>query len=325
MDSPARSSHSARLVRLSEELDEELPGVLGGEFDRLPLLEELDYALRPPVHEGRVPTFGAIVTPASEPDQWQEITGMSVSHRLTQALSNPATRRFADGMTSWVIRRGDGTTELVVFDRLVSSERDMVLVSEASESVLVQRHPAGTVRMVGQFGVARSTPSGWLHQPPVEGWLDAVEACKTPEQLAVLKRLLRFAVHDLGSRRVGALLVFQTAPITGGVEDRLATPPPLRIERPANLAPLGHVLSQVDGAAIFDGDGVLTHLGARLSPTRESEQKVEAWGGTRHTNARRYSYDQPDAVVIAVSEDGPVTVFQAGEVLGRSQDDIAER
>ena len=320
----ARSPLSPRLARLSQELDEELPGVLGAEFDRLPLLEELDYALRPPVHEGRVPSFGAIVTPASEPQQWEEITGIAVSHRLTRSLSNPATRRFADGMTSWVIRRDDDTTELVVFDRLVSSERDLVIVSEASESVVVQRHPVGTVRLVGPFGVVRQTPAGWLFQPPVGGWLDAVDACQTDEQRAVVKRLLRFAVHDLGSRRIGALLVYQPSPVSGGVEDRNPTPPPLRIERPANLAPLGHVLSQVDGAAIFDGEGVLTHLGARLSPTRESEQNVAALGGTRHTNARRYSYDQPDAVIIAVSEDGPVTVFQAGNVLGRSHDDAPD-
>jgi hypothetical protein len=316
----AEDPPSGRLRRLREELDDELPGIVAQLGSPGALLDELDYAMRPPVHEGRVPTYGAIVTPVSEPIEWESLTGISVSHRLTRDLSNAATRRFADGMTSWVVRRDDATTELVVFDRLVSSERDLVIVSDNSGGVLVQRHPTGTVRLVGPFGVVRSTQGGWLHQPPVEGWLDAVRACQTDEEQLLLKRLLRFAVHDLGSRRIGALLVYQTAPaLSERVEERLPAPPPLRLERPANLAPLGHVLSQVDGAAIFNGEGVLTHLGVRLVPSRRAEQAVEPIGGTRHTTARRYSFDEPDAVVIAVSEDGPVTVFRRGELLGRSR------
>ncbi len=311
---------TARLRRLADELREEAPGILDGIDHPEAVIAELDYAIRPRMHEGRVPTYGAIVTPRSEPSEWENLTGIAVSHRLTRSLSNDATRMYADGMTSWVVRRPGGTTELAVFDRLVSSERDLVIVAETSGAVLVQRHPMGTVRIVGSFGVLRSTPAGWLFQPPVATWLDAIGACETPEQHRVLLRLLRFAVHDLGARRIGALLVFQAAPASPDlIEDRLAPPPPLRIERPANLAPLGHVLSQFDGAAVFDGDGVLTHLGARLVPSRNAERRVDAIGGTRHTSARRYSYDEPRAVVIAVSEAGPVTVFRAGETLGRSR------
>ena len=51
----------------------------------------------------------------------------------------------------------------------------------------------------------------------------------------------------------------------------------------------------------------------------EAEETVDPFGGTRHTSGRRYSYDDPRATVIAVSEDGPVTVLRNGAVLGRSQ------
>ena len=272
-----------------------------------------------------MPTFGAIIAPETEPGSWEEHTGLALTHTAARDLSNSDTRMFADGMTSWVLRRGDGTTEMVVFDRAVSSERDLVIVGEAAVGVMVQRHPMGVVRMVGSFGVVRSTPGGWLHQPPVDEWLSEMDGCQTSDQQALLKRLLRFAVHDLGSRRIGGLLVFHIAPPSADrFEERLPAPPPLRVERPSNLAPLGHVLSQIDGAAIFDGDGVLTHLGPRLVPSRTAEQNVEPMGGTRHTTARRYSYDEPGALVIAISEDGPVTVFRSGEVLGRSRPDASE-
>jgi DNA integrity scanning protein DisA with diadenylate cyclase activity len=135
----------------------------------------------------------------------------------------------------------------------------------------------------------------------------------------VLEAMLEFAVHDLGSLGIGALLVYRPDSRPGPpVEERLPTPPPLRIRKAAHLAPLRHVLAQIDGAAIFDADGVLRQLGVRLVPSREAEQTVEAIGGTRHTSGRRYSRDDPWSTVVAVSEDGPVSVLRNGEVLGRS-------
>ena len=78
------------------------------------------------------------------------------------------------------------------------------------------------------------------------------------------------------------------------------------------------MLAQVDGAAFVDSSGILRRLGVRLIPSASAEGTVDAVGGTRHTSARRYSADDPDAVVVAVSEDGPVTVFRGGRVIGRS-------
>lgn len=44
----------------------------------------------------------------------------------------------------------------------------------------------------------------------------------------------------------------------------------------------------------------------------------------RHTSGRRYSFDDPTATVIVVSEDGPVTVLRGGALLAISpaSDDI---
>ncbi len=319
------STAPGRLRRLVEEVEEELPALQNSPDLAPAVWEELAYALRPPVHEGRVPTYGAVIGAEIEPEEWVTGTALSVHYRMGRALSNEATRRFADGISSWVLRGVGGApatdTELVVFDRPAVSERDLVVVAEVAGGVVVQRHPSGSVRLVGPFGVVRATPGGWQHQPPVDRWLDGVSACQAEGQQAVLKRLLRFAVHDLGSRRIGALLVFHLAPPDPARRElRMKAPPGLTVEQPVNLAPLQHVLSQLDGAAMFDSSGVLTALGARLVPTRTAEESVAPFRGTRHTNARRYSFDEPNAVVIAVSEDGPVTVFRKGEIVGQSHD-----
>ena len=321
-----QSMSAGRLRRLREELGEEFPDVVS-DLDSSPgVWEELAYALRPPIHEGRIPTYGAVVDATSAPEEWTENTGLTVHYRMARTLSSAATRRFADGISSWVLRRSDevndsDSTELVVFDRPSASERDLVVVSEAAAGFVVQRHPSATVRLVGPFGVVRSTPVGWQHQPPIDHWLDAVEVCSSEVQRKVLRRLLRFAVHDLGSRRIGAILVHHLEPARPtGFETRLPAPPPLDVRQPVNLAPLQHVLSQLDGATLFDEAGTLQALGVRLVPSREAEEMVPPIGGTRHTNGRRYSHDEPDAVVIVVSEDGPVTVFRRGRILGRTGD-----
>ncbi len=132
----------------------------------------------------------------------------------------------------------------------------------------------------------------------------------------MLEALLEFAVHDLGSLGIGSLLIHRPDDEPGpAVEARLPTPPALVITHATHLAPLRHALAQVDGAAVFDGGGVLRQLGVRLIPSSTAEADVDPLGGTRHTSARRYSHDDPRATVIAVSEDGPVSVLRAGELL----------
>jgi hypothetical protein len=310
-----------RLRRLAEELEESgLPAQEPGELRDM-VLREIDYALRPPVHERRVASQGTIVEPRSDPATWAAGARLDISRGRIENQPLPAARRFADGLSCWVLRRTDGTNEWVVFDRPAGSERDLVVLADVLDATLIQRHPAGAVRVVGRFGVLRWQGLSWHHEPPVSSWIDTVTASSHHGDPQVLEALLEFAVHDLGSRGIGSLLIYRSDTGPGPpVEERLPTPPRLQIREAYQLAPLRHALAQVDGAAVFDRDGVLRRLGVRLVPSSAAEETVAAFRGTRHTSGRRYSYDDPGATVIAVSEDGPVSVLRNGAVLGRSRD-----
>jgi hypothetical protein len=309
-----------RLRRLAEELHEAGFEADGDDTWFLLVLTELDYALRPPIHERRVPTFGAIVEPSEDPELWSERAELPITRRSSKGYPAAGARRFADGMSSWFVRRRTGDNELLVFERPAGSERDLVVLAEATGGTMVQRHPRGTIRLVGQaLGVMRWDGIAWHHEPPVARWIDSVADFCLEGDRSVFIELLEFAVHDLGSRGIGAILIYHPGDDDqSNIELRLPTPPPLDIGRAADLAPLVHVLGQVDGAAVFDERGTLRQLGVRLVPSVEAESDVEGYGGMRHTAARRYSYDAPRSTIVVVSEDGPVTVLRNGEVVGSS-------
>jgi len=308
-----------RLRRLAEELEESGLRPEGTEDFRAMLLEEVDRALRPAVHERRVASSGTILEPRSDPRTWASGAQLEFTRGPVGQPSLAAIRPFTDGLSSWLVRRSGGSDEWMVFDRPAGSERDLVVLAGVFEATIIQRHPAGSVRVVSSFGVLRWEGFRWHHEPPVSSWTDTITPGSADGDPAVLEAMLRFAIHDLGSMGIGALLIYRSDAEPGPpVEERLPTPPPLRIEKAAHLAPLRHALAQVDGAAVFDASGVLRQLGVRLVPSSEAEETVKALRGTRHTSGRRYSYDDARATVIAVSDDGPISVFRNGAVLGPS-------
>jgi hypothetical protein len=310
-----------RLRRLADELEETGLPLSADEPFRTMLLEEVDHSLRPAVHERRIPSGGTILEPKADPARWSAGTQLTITRTPVARDALAASRRFVDGLSSWLVRRAsDPGDEWVLFDRPAGSERDLVVLADVWDAVIVQRHPAGVVRVVGHFGVLRWEGLAWHHEPPVTTWMEALTAGTFTGNQDVVAAMLRLAVHDLGSLGIGALLIYQPDnDLTPTVEERLPKPPPLQIRTASHLAPLRHALAQVDGAAVFDGEGVLRGLGVRLIPSADAERTVRALGGTRHTSGLRYSHDDPSATLIAVSEDGPVSVLQSGRVVARSE------
>ena len=314
-----RTPSPQQLRRLGEELSEvglDLDGT--APWHALALIE-IDYALRPTVHERRVPSYGAIISPGVDAAVWEDRTELEVAIRPVGDTDVAAARRYADGQSSWLVLRHDADESWAVFDRPAGSERDLVVLAESLDAVVVQRHPNGAVRVVGNFGVLRWNGLTWHHEKLVSAWFDLVTACKPFADEQMLETLLEFAVHDLGARGIGATLIAQPdMRLEARFEHRLPAPPRLQISKATDLAPLRHALAQVDGASLFDADGTLRAIGVRLVPSVDAEMTIDAFRGTRHTSARRYSADDPDATVIVVSEDGPVTVMRAGHLLGAS-------
>lgn len=67
---------------------------------------------------------------------------------------------------------------------------------------------------------------------------------------------------------------------------------------------------------------MIRQVGVRLIASEDAETSVDGLKGMRHTSARKYSFDDPKATVIVVSEDGPVTLLRGGEIIGASPAEV---
>ncbi len=132
-----------QLARLVEEMGEAGLDLRGTAPWHDIAVGEIDYALRPDIHERRVPSFGAFIEPTTDPDSWAAVTMLSAERRKLGSHSPEAARYYADGMSSWLLRRVDGDDEWVVFDRPAGSERDLVVLSEALGALAGATAPVG--------------------------------------------------------------------------------------------------------------------------------------------------------------------------------------
>lgn len=61
------------------------------------LLEEVDLALRPPVHERRVPSTGTFLDPQTDAETWCSRTQLEISHTPVGQGPIGDARRYVDG------------------------------------------------------------------------------------------------------------------------------------------------------------------------------------------------------------------------------------
>ena len=308
-----------RLQRLADELLDEGVPALDGAPDPVSALVELAYALRPQLHEGRVPTYGVLMPPVTPTFDREHRIGADTIDLIDVAqLDVQFARRFADGVTSFAVRSGDTITSIAGFGRNMADEYDLVGLQAQLGGLIIQRHPGGQVRVFGPHGVVRWNGITWHHDAPVDAWIERLATVTGDLPLDAVRPLLRFAIHELGGRRIGATLIWRPTehpPPARGLEPLVHHAPRLRLDHVGEEAAIAQALSQTDGAAIFDEEPALVALGIRLGPSPQAEAAVPAMSGMRHTSAVRYSYDNPHAVLIVVSEDGPVTLMHAGRAI----------
>lgn len=303
-----------RVARLRAELHEELGLVLPDEA-----LEELAFTRYSAPHEGKRSAYGAVVGPF---DQEQgrpshpplpSLAGFLDSGRPIEVL-----RLYADGRTSFVMRRPGGEPTLGIDPAWRGDEATLAAYANRTQTVVLQRLASGRIRIFDGVRVCSEEGGSWLSRPTAASYFEQLAPHLSPDAHPVARTILDLCVHTLSPAGHGATVVWfpdGQEPSGPFLDDSVAaTPPALSAAQPDHAAAIGHALGQLDRAVLLDAAGRLVRANITLS-SRPEDANLGFTGGTRHNSAGRYSAADERGVVFVVSADGPVTVLRAGQIL----------
>ena len=304
--------------RLAEELDEDGIELHDEVAIRHLLLDELDYARRIPMFEGRRPLYGSFSMPPgstiSDADGVADL--VDLGH-----MPREVARMFADGRSAFIVNRPDDAAALVCFDRPVQYEAELVRLQELTGARIVQRTAVvGQVRLFTEHVVVAWDGVQWTARPTAAALVPALQRCAPDLKADVAHGLLDLAVHWLSPARVGATIVvheqgFEWAAMDVATKSRA---PALSITNQRHFPALFAALLQHDLATLVTADGSVEYLGVGLRASAEAEAAVDSDRGMRHRSAQRFSFDHPSTTIAVVSENGPVTIFRGGRAMSLS-------
>jgi DisA bacterial checkpoint controller nucleotide-binding len=307
-------SGSAR--RLGEELEDDGIKLEEDELVRDLLLEELDYARRIPMFEGRRPLYGSFSMP---PGMSITTAGGIADLVPLDGLPPEMARTFADGRSTFVVNRHEESPVLVCFNRPVQYEAELVELQELTGARIVQRTLVfGQVRLFAERRVIAWDGQRWSDRPTAAALLKALRQCAPDLDPAVAHGLLDLAVHWLSPARVGATIVvheqgFQWASMDVATKFHA---PKLSIKNRQHFPALFASLQQHDLATLVTAEGDVEYLGVGLRSSADAERAVDSDRGMRHRSAQRFSYDHPSTTIAVISDNGPVTIFRNGRAVG---------
>ncbi len=230
-----------------------------------------------------------------------------------------AARRFADGRSTFLAVKPDGRRVLAFFRRSVQYEADMVEVQGDTGALIVQRTPVhGVTRLFTGSSTIEWTGDRWSSRPNARAQQALLQPFLPDVAPGVLSGALELAVHWLSPARAGATLVLPGDHGPAGLDlGHSVAVPGLSVTTRHHYPALLGALMQTDLATVVARDGRVHHMGVGLHASPQASDAVTTARGMRHRSAARYTFDQPGAVAVVVSEDGPVTVFHRGRPLSQ--------
>jgi DNA integrity scanning protein DisA with diadenylate cyclase activity len=320
--------------------------------------EEIVHARYVEVHEGYRPSYGCLLVPdlnainpvlglslasltpqgepAGDPPAQCSATGGGAASDDTSPESDTRwvtddraadLRLIVDGDNTFLVRDLHGRSGFGTV--AASDELELLELSRALSGVCVQRLRDGRIQLLMNGVVCINDGYDWRSLVTASEMLPKLVTSLEPpahllDEVSVhLGEILDLCVHLLSPRGIGATLVWRIG--DGGPRGALSnhpSPPPasLNVFRKQDRFAIVSLLASVDGACFVASDGTLVNYWAMLDPSVEAKERVVEQGGTRHTSAKRYSFDEPGCLVIVVSADGPVSVFSDGARLVRFAD-----
>lgn len=131
--------------------------------------------------------------------------------------------------------------------------------------------------------------------------------------LPLFRDILRFSFYELSINKIGATIIYWLEDVFNTEYASMSDFMELDFKNSNYKEIIKSYLYNNDGALVLNINGIALGGQAQLTFTEESRSLIHLkHKGTRHNSAARFSYDNSKAIVVTISEDGPVSVFSEG-------------
>lgn len=282
-------------------------------------LAEMRGLLSPIQHEGHTVPYGFVFAKTKGCVE-QRAAGRRLIQQKNLTLKDA--HRLANGLHAFVTYvKADRFLGLLCFDPPLVDEIQLIEVALNLGGMVCRVDTRACASLYLGAGIAACEHRQWLLKPHVQSIMEAVTQCVPQADKGTFRKLLEFCYYKLSPSRIGATIVWCLREPTRGEMQKMKSqvdlqPYDLNLTIGNDAAVIAHLLSNADGALILNEAAKAMGAAAHLQYSRKSERLIRATEGTRHTSARRFSYDAPKVVVFVVSSDGPVSVFSDGVKIG---------
>lgn len=272
--------------------------------------EELSFFIYPEAHENLISSFGVIFVENEENLKSYKIIS-------NKNLDSETLRKLADGYKSFLLYVRGGLFGLIYLNPIDGSEYELLKLHQDLNALIMQRDKTLKTKLFDSNNVFIHHNRNWHKKQNIYPLIRKIKTHVPQIKDEILSAFLEFAYYYLSSKNIGATIVYfiddeQGAKIPKVEPLQDFAPIMLSIMNDGDKILISNLLAQIDGATFFNQDTMLACTKIKLDSKVSTRELIPEYKGTRHTSARRYSYEQPRAIVFTVSEDGPVSVFSDG-------------
>jgi hypothetical protein len=278
------------------------------------LLNEIIFAVNPPIHERNIPKYASMIV-VSKKVSLKHINSIGEIINISK-LPEEYSRMLANANQSFYLIIGKKKIILCLKTQL-NNEIDYMKFAVANRVFIVQRFSDGEVKIFTDRNIIIYKKNHWIQKE-----YSFISNSKVFDVLPMnalnncISIILEFCFHVLSPRNIGAtlLLKLNTNPVQSkyleqGIDIAGLN---LNILNQFHSGAIANLIRQNDGAVLIDHNGTVTNFHSTIRNSERSNTVINKFKGTRHTSARRLTYDLPNIIAFVVSEDGPVMVFSDG-------------
>lgn len=264
--------------------------------ERFPkFMQYLTEVLYTPIHEGKYANSGII---------FGEISNLS---KIKIIETNDL--KFSNGINSFLVIPATDPVRVITF--IENEQNELTLYQLSKLDCLILQRVNNTLKIFFNGNIYIEQNRIWRRKEDYKINLHILQKHAPMLKMELFEKIIRFAYYYISANNVGGTLVYL---LKNNYQDHNINKSKYKLSfidkdhYPAILSYLGGI----DGATFINKEGQFIQGEVHLQSSKQSTQLIRAQGGTRHTSAKRYTYEKPELIIITISEDGPVTIFSDG-------------